>query len=63
MAIKTIACGLIHSGCVLNDGTVYQWGTCGDYQFISKDPKNAKDFLQKTICQFPTKVAFRNIVE
>ena len=23
VGIKTIACGLIHSGCVLNDGSVY----------------------------------------
>ena len=31
VSIKTIACGLIHSGCVLTDGSVYQWGTCGDF--------------------------------
>ena len=31
VGITTIACGLMHSGCVLTDGSVYQWGTCGDY--------------------------------
>mmetsp|Transcript_640 Transcript_640/g.740 ORF Transcript_640/g.740 Transcript_640/m.740 type:complete len:110 (-) Transcript_640:1056-1385(-) len=31
IGIKTVACGLIHSGCVLNDGSVYVWGTSGDY--------------------------------
>lgn len=59
VGIKTIACGLIHSGCVLNDGSVYQWGTCGDYQYISKDNK----MKEKSICQYPTKVIFRNCVE
>jgi alpha-tubulin suppressor-like RCC1 family protein len=63
VSIKSIACGLIHSGCVLNDGSVYQWGTCGDYQFKTKDAKDAKDFLRRSICQFPTKVMFRNCVE
>ena len=33
VGIKTVACGLMHSGCVLYDGTVYQWGTCGDYLY------------------------------
>jgi alpha-tubulin suppressor-like RCC1 family protein len=28
--IKTIACGLTHSGCVLDDGSVYIWGIAGD---------------------------------
>ena len=28
--IKTIACGLSHSGCVLEDGSVYLWGIVGD---------------------------------
>jgi len=35
VGIRTIACGMIHSGCVLKDGSVYQWGTCGDYQAIN----------------------------
>ena len=36
VTIKTIACGMIHSGCVLSDGSVYQWGTCCDYQSIDQ---------------------------
>ena len=28
--IKTIACGLSHSGCVLDDGSVYIWGIFGN---------------------------------
>ena len=42
---------------------MYQWGTCGDYQFVGKDPKNPKEFLAKSICQYPTKVSFRHLVE
>jgi hypothetical protein len=30
--LKTIACGLSHSGCVLEDGSVYLWGITGDIQ-------------------------------
>lgn len=63
VGIKTIACGLMHSGCVLTDGTVYQWGTCGDYQSIDHTQKNAREFLQKAICQYPTKVSFRGCQE
>jgi alpha-tubulin suppressor-like RCC1 family protein len=63
VSIKVIACGMMHSGCVLNDGTVYQWGTCGDYQSINQDTRNAKELLSKAICQYPAKVLFRNCVE
>lgn len=63
VAIKTIAAGMMHSGCVLNDGSVFQWGTCGDYQWINRDSKNAQEYLQKAICQYPTKVQFRNCFE
>jgi len=54
---------MIHSGCVLNDGSVYQWGTCADYQSINRESRNAKEYLQKAICQFPCKVAFKNCGE
>jgi len=37
VSIRTIACGMMHTGCVLNDGSVYQWGTCGDYQSVNRD--------------------------
>ena len=30
VGIKTIACGLSHSGCVLDDGSTYLWGIAGD---------------------------------
>mmetsp|Transcript_1152 Transcript_1152/g.1431 ORF Transcript_1152/g.1431 Transcript_1152/m.1431 type:complete len:111 (-) Transcript_1152:1823-2155(-) len=30
VGIKTIACGLSHSGCVTMDGQVYVWGLTGD---------------------------------
>lgn len=30
IGIKTVACGLTHSGCVLEDGSVYLWGMNGD---------------------------------
>ena len=30
VSIKTIACGLSHSGCLLSDGSVYLWGIAGD---------------------------------
>jgi len=63
VGIRVIACGMMHSGCVLNDGSVYQWGTCGDYQAVNRDMKNSKEFLQKSICQYPTKVSFRNCLE
>jgi hypothetical protein len=43
----------------LNDGTVYQWGTCGDYAKL-KEVKNGKELLNKAISQIPTKVNFRN---
>ena len=58
VGIKTIACGLMHSGCVLQDGSVYQWGSCGDYAKV-KEMKNQRELLLKCICQFPSKVNFR----
>jgi mitogen-activated protein kinase kinase kinase 9 len=62
VGITTIACGLMHSGCVLSDGSVYQWGTCGDYAKL-KELKNSRELLLKCICQFPTKVSFRKYKE
>ena len=49
VGITTIACGLMHSGCVLADGSVYQWGTCGDYAKL-KELKNSRELLRKCIC-------------
>ena len=62
VGITTIACGLMHSGCVLTDGSVYQWGTCGDYAKL-KEMKNSRELLLKCICQFPSKVSFRKYKE
>jgi alpha-tubulin suppressor-like RCC1 family protein len=51
--IKTIACGLSHSGCVLSDGSVYLWGITGDIQY-------SKEFMEKCLMKKPTKVSFKN---
>lgn len=40
---------MMHSGCILTDGSVYQWGTCGDYQAIDQDSKDAREYLLKAI--------------
>lgn len=52
VGIRTIACGLMHSGCVLNDGSVYQWGTCGDYMAAReiKNIETSRDLLMAAIC-------------
>lgn len=52
IGVKTIACGLSHSGCVLNDGAVYLWGITGDIQF-------SKEFMDKCLIKKPTKISFR----
>lgn len=53
VGIKTIACGLSHSGCVLTDGTVFLWGITGDIQF-------SKEFMDKCLLKRPTKISFRS---
>jgi len=50
--IKTIACGLSHSGCVLIDGSVYLWGISGDIQY-------SKEYMEKCLLKRPTKISFR----
>jgi alpha-tubulin suppressor-like RCC1 family protein len=52
VAIKTIACGLSHSGCVLSDGSVYLWGITGDVQY-------SKEFMEKCLLKRPTRIQFR----
>lgn len=52
IGIKTIACGLSHSGCVLADGAVYLWGITGDIQ-------HSKDFMEKCLMKIPTRISFR----
>jgi len=51
--VKSIACGLSHSGCVLDDGSVYLWGIAGDIQ-------QSKEFMDKCLLKKPTKVQFKN---
>jgi len=53
IGIKTIACGLSHSGCVLVDGSVYLWGIIGDIQ-------QSKEHMDKGILKKPTKMIFRS---
>lgn len=52
VGVKTIACGLSHSGCVLSDGSVYLWGITGDIQY-------SKEFMEKCLIKKPTKISFR----
>jgi alpha-tubulin suppressor-like RCC1 family protein len=52
VGVKTIACGLSHSGCVLADGSVYLWGITGDIQY-------SKEFMDKCLIKKPTKISFR----
>jgi alpha-tubulin suppressor-like RCC1 family protein len=53
IGIKTIACGLSHSGCVMTDGSVYLWGIAGDIQY-------SKELMEKSLLKKPTKISFRS---
>ena len=53
IGIRTIACGLSHSGCVMTDGTVYLWGIAGDIQY-------SKELMEKSLLKKPTKISFRS---
>ena len=53
VGIKTIACGLCHSGCVLDNGTVYLWGITGDIQY-------SKESMEKFLLKEPTKIVIKN---
>ena len=50
--VKTIACGLSHSGCVLEDGSLYLWGITGDIQY-------SKEYMEKCLLKKPTKIQFK----
>jgi len=52
IGIKTISCGLSHSGCVMMDGSLYLWGITGDIQY-------SKEFMEKSLLKKPTKISFR----
>lgn len=53
MGIKTIACGLSHSGLVLTDGSVYLWGIAGDF-------RHSKEYFEKCFIRRPTKISFKS---
>jgi alpha-tubulin suppressor-like RCC1 family protein len=55
--VKTIACGLSHSGCVTGDGEVYVWGLTGDVQGKSEQ------ILEKCLFKRPTLVSFKHCLE
>lgn len=57
MEIKTIACGLSHSGLVTKDGVVYLWGLTGNLNGLSD--KLIDHFLMKT----PRVISFKNLFE
>ena len=59
MSIKTIACGLSHSGCVTGDGDVYIWGLAGEVQGKS----NLDQILEKCLFKRPTQVSFKHCLE
>ena len=52
VGIKTVACGLSHSGCVLIDGSVFLWGITGDIQY-------SKEFMEKCLLKRPAKISFK----
>jgi alpha-tubulin suppressor-like RCC1 family protein len=54
LGIKTIACGLTHSGCVLEDGAVYLWGMSGDMLTL-------KDQSEKILLKKPQRMVFKNV--
>lgn len=56
IGIKTIACGLSHSGCVLVDGSVYLWGIICDIQ-------QSKEHMEKGILKKPTKIIFKSAAD
>lgn len=56
MGIKTIACGLSHSGTVLEDGSVFLWGIAGDIQ-------HSKEHMEKCLLRKPTKISFKNAAD
>ena len=51
VSFKTIACGMAHSGCVTDDGSVYLWGIVSDAAYF-RDSKD-KVYLKK-----PTRISF-----
>ena len=59
VTLKTIACGLSHSGCVTGDGQVYVWGLAGE---VSGKPNQDK-LLEKCLYKKPTAISFKHCLE
>lgn len=59
VSIKTIACGLSHSGCVTGDGQVYLWGLTGEVSGKANQDK----LLDKCLFKKPTHISFRHCLE
>ena len=57
--IKTIACGLSHSGAVTHDGQVFIWGLAGEVSGKANQDK----LLDKCLFKRPTPVNFRHCLE
>jgi hypothetical protein len=59
VTIKTIACGLSHSGCVTGEGDVFVWGLTGEVQ----GKPNLETLLEKCLFKRPTQVSFKHCLE
>jgi alpha-tubulin suppressor-like RCC1 family protein len=59
VTIKTIACGLSHSGCVTGEGEVFVWGLTGEVQ----GKPNLETLLEKCLFKRPTQVSFKHCLE
>ena len=59
VVVKTIACGLSHSGCVTGDGEVYVWGLTGEVQ----GKANQEQLYEKCLFKRPTQVSFKHCLE
>jgi len=57
--LKSIACGLSHSGCVTSEGQVYVWGLTGEVSGKANQDK----LLEKCLFKRPTQVSFRHCLE
>jgi alpha-tubulin suppressor-like RCC1 family protein len=57
MEVKTIACGLSHSGLVTADGQVFIWGLSGN--LMGHSEKLLEHFLHRT----PKLVSFKHLFE
>jgi len=57
--LKSIACGLSHSGCITSEGQVYLWGLTGEVSGKTNQDK----LLEKCLFKRPTHISFRHCLE